>query len=66
MSRVDPLPVPSFLSDGFVTSTAAEVATRSGRPLPGRDLHPLEHSHLSRRTWAATVAQAFHSKRENL
>lgn len=40
--------------DGFVASTAAEVATRSGRPWPRRDPYPLEHSALARRTWAAT------------
>ncbi len=26
----------------FVASTTAEIATRLGRPLPGRDFHPLE------------------------
>jgi hypothetical protein len=26
----------------FVASTTAEIATRMGRPLPGRDFHPLE------------------------
>jgi len=41
--------------DGFVTSTAAKVATRPGRPLPGRDSHPLEHSALSRHTRGATL-----------
>jgi len=28
--------------DGFVASAPAGIATRPGRPLPGRDLHPLE------------------------
>lgn len=30
-------------SDDFVTSVAAGMATRPERPLPGRDLHPLEN-----------------------
>src|SRR5262249_41169088 len=29
-------------SDRFVTSAAAGIATRPGRPLPGQDLHLLE------------------------
>ncbi len=41
-------------SDGFVTSAAAGIVSRPERPLPGRDLHPLEHSTLARRTWATT------------
>ena len=41
-------------SKGFVAS-AAEVATQPGRPLPGRDLHPLEYSALTRHTWTVTV-----------
>ena len=35
--------------DGFAASAAAGMATRPGRPLPGRDLHPLE-----RRTFHGT------------
>jgi hypothetical protein len=42
-------------SDGLVTSAAAGIASRPERPLPGRDLHPLEHSTFARRTWAATT-----------
>ncbi len=32
--------LPGF--DRFVASTASGIATRPGRPLPGRDFHPLE------------------------
>ena len=41
--------VASFLPgfDRFVTSVIAGVATRSGRPLPGQDLHLLEQRTLT-------------------
>ena len=42
-------------SDSFTTSTAAGIASRSQRPLPGRDLHSLEHFAFARRTWVATA-----------
>ncbi len=41
-------------SDHFVTSMAAGIATRPGRPLPGQDFHLLEHrtftAHLDQHT----------------
>ncbi len=45
----------SLHSDGVIASTAAGIASRSQRPLPGRDLHSLEHFAFARRTWA-TIA----------
>ena len=38
----------------YVASTAAGIATRPGRPLPGRDFHPLDQRTLSRRTSTTT------------
>ncbi len=38
----------------FVASTTAGIATRLGRPLPGRDFHPLEQRVFARHTWTAT------------
>jgi hypothetical protein len=37
-------------SDGFVTSTAAPIATGWSDPITGRDLHPLKLNTFSRRT----------------
>jgi hypothetical protein len=37
-------------SDGFVTSTAASIATGWSDPVAGRELHPLKIHALSRRT----------------
>ena len=47
--------LPGF--DRFVTSTIAGIATRPGRPLPGRDLHPLEQQTFARHTWTSTPQQ---------
>ncbi len=44
--------LPGF--DHFVTSMAAGIATRSGRPLPGQDLHLLEQRAFARHTWTST------------
>jgi len=38
----------------FVASTTAGIATRPGRPLPGRDSHPLERRTFARHTWTST------------
>jgi len=38
----------------FVASATAGIATRPGRPLPGRDFHPLEQRTFSRHTWTTT------------
>ena len=35
-------------------STIAGIAIRSGRPLPGQDLHLLEQRTLARHTWTNT------------
>ncbi|MEO8941074.1 MAG: hypothetical protein ABI453_11045, partial [Isosphaeraceae bacterium] len=37
-------------SDGFVTSTAAPIATGWSDPVAGREFHPLKIHALSRRT----------------
>jgi hypothetical protein len=37
-------------SDGFVTSTAASIATGWSDPVAGRELHPLKIHTLPRRT----------------
>ena len=36
---------------GFVTSTAASIATGWSDPVPGRDLHPLKTTTFPQRTW---------------
>ncbi len=46
--------LPGF--DHFVTSIAAGIATRPGRPLPGQDFHLFEQRTLSRHTWTNTPA----------
>ena len=38
----------------FVTSSVVRIATRPGRPLPGRDLHPLDYRAFPRRTCTPT------------
>lgn len=43
-------------SDSFIASTVAGIVSRSQRPLPGRDLHSLEHFAFARRTWAIYIA----------
>src|ERR1700720_226964 len=40
---------------GFVTSTAAPIATGRNEPVPGWDLHPLWTKRLSRRTRTISV-----------
>ncbi len=47
---------PSLLPgpDGFVALAAAGMATRPGRLLPGRNLHPLAQRTYTRHTWTAT------------
>ena len=40
---------------GFVTSTAAPIATGRNEPVPGWDLHPLWTKRLSRRTRTSSV-----------
>jgi hypothetical protein len=44
--------LPGF--DYIVTSIAAGIATRPGRPLPGQDLHLLEQRTFARHTWTRT------------
>ena len=41
-------------SDGFVTSTAAPIATGRSNPVAGWDLHPLKTNTFARRTLAAS------------
>ena len=41
-------------SDGFVTSTAAPIATGWSDPVAGWDLHPLKTNALPRRTLGLT------------
>ena len=47
--------LPGF--DHFVTSMAAGIAARPGRPLPGQDLHLLEQRAFARHTWTTTPLQ---------
>ncbi len=51
--------LPGF--DRFVASTAAGIATRSGRPLPGQDSHLLEQLTFARRTWTSTPTRILDS-----
>jgi hypothetical protein len=47
--------------DGFVTSTAAPIATGRSDPVAGRDLHPLDLSTFARRTTEECLSRgAFH------
>jgi hypothetical protein len=41
-------------SDGFVTSTAAPIATGRSNPVAGWELHPLKTNTFARRTLAAS------------
>ena len=49
-------PCVSQASTIFVTSMAAGIATRSGRPVPGQDLHLLEQRAFARHTWTTTAS----------
>ena len=51
--------LPGF--DYFVTSIAAGIATRLGRPLPGQDFHLLEQRAFARHTWTITASVNFMS-----
>ncbi len=44
-------------SDSFVASAAASIATGWSEPVPGRELHPLKSSALSRRTFSPTIGE---------
>ena len=52
-------------SDSFVASAAASIATGWSEPVPGRELHPLKSSALSRRT-VTTVINSLGFQRPNL
>ena len=53
--------LPGF--DYFVTSMAAGIATRPGRPVPGQDFHLLEQRAFARHTWTTTVDRIFFTLR---
>ena len=42
-------------SDSFVASAAASIATGWGKPVPGREFHPLKSSAFSRRTSTTAI-----------
>ena len=42
----------------FVTSTAASIATGWSKPVPGRDLHPLETTIFPQPTWIVGDAES--------
>jgi len=44
-------------SDGFVTSTAAPIATGRSDPVAGRDSHPQDLSTFPRRTYEERLAR---------